>query len=159
MLQQDIDAAVAQIALNTSAEASATAALGLLTTQVADLAAQLAAIVPGEVVTPETVAALKAATSGLATSLTGLTSAIPSNVPPVVDPPPPVFVPDPALVQAAADALAASDAAAAAAAAAPDDPALAQAATDAKAASDAAAAAAADPAAPSPATLSLRRFK
>lgn len=143
MLKQDIDAAVAQIALNTSAEASAAAALGLLSKQVVDLTAQLGAIVPGEVVDPATIAALKAATSGMATSLTALTSAIPANVvvpPPVIVPPAPVQIQDPVLVQAAADALAASDAAAAAAAADPTNTTLATAAADALAASNKAAA-------------------
>lgn len=146
MLDADVQAAVDQIALNTSAEASATAALGLLVAQVAELQAAIEAIPPNAPVDAENRAAILAMTESLKGTLGALTTAIPSNVPPV-DPNPP-FTPDPALVQAAADALAASDTAAAAAAADPNDAALAQAAADAKAASDAAAAAAADPNAP-----------
>lgn len=146
MLDADVQAAVDQIALNTSAEASATAALGLLVAQVAELQAAIEAIPPNAPVDAENRAAILAMTESLKGTLGALTTAIPQNVPPT-DPNPP-FTPDPALVQAAADALAASDTAAAAAAADPNDAALAQAAADAKAASDAAAAAAADPNAP-----------
>jgi hypothetical protein len=154
MLDKDVQAAVDQIALNTSAEASATAALTLLVTQVADLQAALAAMPPpGAPVDAENRAAILAMTESLKGTLSALTTAIPANVPPVTTPP--VFVPDPVLVQAAADALAASDAAAAAAAASPNDPVLAQAAIDAKAKSDAAALAAADPNAAGTGTLTM----
>ena len=56
MLDKDVQAAVDQIALNTSAEASATAALTLLVTQVADLQAALAAIPPNVPVNAENLA-------------------------------------------------------------------------------------------------------
>ena len=158
MLDKDVQAAVDQIALNTSAEASATAALTLLVTQVADLQATIAAMPPaGAPVDAENRAAILAMTESLKGTLSALTTAIPANVPPVVTNPPGGggFVPDPVLVQAAADALAASDAAAAAAAASPNDPVRAQAAIDARAKSDAAALAAADPNAAGAGTVTM----
>lgn len=88
MLQQDIQTAIDQIALNTNAEASAAAALSLLATQVTDLKSQLANVQPGQVVDPATVAALQNATTNLQTSLAGLTSAIPASVPPAPPAPP-----------------------------------------------------------------------
>ena len=78
-LTAEVRALVDQVAANTSAEASAAAAEKQLATQIADLQAQIAAIVPGAAISPEDLAAIVASTSSLKDSMTALVGAIPAN--------------------------------------------------------------------------------
>ena len=78
-LTAEVQALVDQVAANTSAEASAAAAEKQLATQIADLQAQIAAIVPGAAISPEDLAAIVASTSSLKDSMTALVGAIPAN--------------------------------------------------------------------------------
>lgn len=78
-VQRLVDAVTA----NTNAVKAALDGLALEATQIADLKAQLAALIPGQAIDAEDLAAITKAADDLSATNTALQAAVPANVPPV----------------------------------------------------------------------------
>lgn len=86
-LQADVQHLVDQVAANTSAVAAAASALEVEAKQIADLQAQLAAIIPGDPIDAEDLAAIKTAADQLQQTNIQLQAAVPANATPAVTTP------------------------------------------------------------------------
>jgi hypothetical protein len=102
-LTAEVQALVTQVTQNTSAEASAEAAMTVLSGQVATLTKLQSAPTVAAALDPADLAAIVAQTTLLSSSLAALTPAIPANVPPPAAAPVAVT---PAVVAAAATSVA-----------------------------------------------------
>jgi len=80
-LQADVQALVDAVTANTNAVQAAIAGLQAEAKQIADLQAQLAAIVPGQPVDAEDLASIQKAVTDLGATNTALQTAVPANVP------------------------------------------------------------------------------
>lgn len=83
-LSADVQKLVDAVAANTSAVKSATDALALEGTQIADLKAQIAALQVGVPIDAEDLAAIQKAVADLSATNTALQTAVPANVTPPV---------------------------------------------------------------------------